>query len=449
MLMLHPDASLPGRVGRTPSGTMQLNSREEFMKRILILFPKDWDRDELEQPRYRARYEFFYEGFDLFRFPENARLITFSVWRYIDKLVKRYRGRIDGVISNNEQFGALIAAVVAQRLGLPGTDPAVIIAAQHKYYARYLQQKLVPEATPRFSVFPYRMQTAAEVGLPFPLYVKPVKATYSVLARRVDSFGELQRHLRFNPLETLILHKLVTPFNDLMKRYTPFTIDAHHLVGEEIIPGVQVNLDGFVHNGKITILGIVDEVMYPGTQAFMRFEYPSRLPADVLARMRVLAEQLFAGIDYGYGFFNVELMYQPDTGRVQIIEINPRMASQIVNLYRRVDGYDPYDVLVDLALGEVPRVSFGEGVFGAAASFVFRRFDGREVSRVPGQAQIESVHQRYPDARLMLYLKRGASLAREMKWLGSYRYAVLNLGGVSAEDLYRRYDDIRHELAFD
>ena len=419
------------------------------MKRLLVLFPKDWDRDELDQPRYRAQYEFFYEGFDLFKFPENARLITFNVRRYIEKLVKKYRGRIDGVISNNEHFGALIAAVVAQRLGLPGTDPAVIIAAQHKYYARCLQQKIVPEATPRFAVFPYQMKSATEVGLPFPLYVKPVKATYSVLARRVDSFAQLQAHLRFKPLETLILHKLVTPFNDLMERFTPFTIDAHHLIGEEIMTGLQVNLDGFVHNGKITILGIVDEVMYPGTQAFMRFEYPSRLPADVQERMHALAEKLFTGIDYGYGFFNVEFMYQPDTGRIQIIEINPRMASQIVNLYRRVDGYDPYELLINLALGVQPQITFGAGAFGAAASFVFRRFDGREVSRVPGQAQIESVHQRYPDARLMLYLKRGAGLAREMKWLGSYRYAVLNLGGASAEDLHQRYDDICRELSFE
>jgi len=252
------------------------------MKRILVLFPKDWDRDELDLPRYRARYTFFYEGFDLFKFPENARLMTFNVRRYVDKLVKKYRGRIDAVISNNEHFGALIAAAVAQRLGLPGTDPAVIIAAQHKYYARCLQQKIVPEATPRFSVFPYKVQSAAETGLPFPFYVKPVKATFSVLARRVDNFAQLQAHLRFNALETLILHKLVTPFNDLMERYTPFTIDAHHLIAEEIITGVQVNVDGFMHNGKITILGIVDEVMYPGTQAFLRFEYPSRLPADVL-----------------------------------------------------------------------------------------------------------------------------------------------------------------------
>jgi biotin carboxylase len=419
------------------------------MKRILVLFPKDWDRDELEQPRYRERYAFSYEGFDLFRFPENARLLTFNVRRYVDRLVAKYRGRIDGVISNNEQFGALIAAVMAQRLGLPGTDPAVIIAAQHKYYARCLQHKIVPEATPRFSVFPYKVETASAVGLPFPLYVKPVKATYSVLARRVEDFNELQSHLRFNPLETLILHRLVTPFNDLMARFTPFTIDAHHLIAEEIMSGVQVNVDGYMQNGRITILGIVDEVMYPGTQAFLRFEYPSRLPAAVLERMCALTERLLTGIDYGHGFFNVELIYQAETGRIQIVEINPRMASQIANLYRRVDGYDPYEVLLDLALGAAPRVTARAGAFGAAASFVFRRFDGREVTHVPKRAQIESVHQRYPDARLMLYLKRGASLAREMKWLGSYRYAVLNLGGVSAEDLHQRYDDIRRELSFD
>jgi biotin carboxylase len=418
-------------------------------KRLLVLFPKDWDRDELEQPRYREQYTFYYEGFDLFRFPENLRLATFNSRRYVDRLVKKYRGRIDGVFSNNEQFGALIAAAVAQRLELPGADPAIIAAAHHKYYARCLQRKIAPEATPAFSVFPYRLDSAADVGLPFPMYVKPVKATYSVLARRVDNFAQLQAHLRFNMLEKLILHRLVTPFNDLMRRYTPFTVDAHHLIGEEVLSGVQVNVDGYVQNGKVTVLGVVDEVMYPGTQAFARFEYPSRLPADVLARMRALTEKLFTGMDYGQGFFNVELMWNPDTGDLKIIEINPRMASQIVNLYRRVDGYDPYEALLQLATGEAPRIAHRQGAFGAAASFVFRRFDGLAVKQAPGRAQIASVQERYPDARLMLYLKRGASLAREMKWLGSHRYAVLNLGGASSEDLLQRYEDIRRELAFE
>lgn len=416
---------------------------------ILVLFPKDWDRVELEHPRYQRNFRFYYEGFDLFSFPQNARLLTFDVRRFIDKLVERYRGRIDGVISNNEHFGALIAAVVAQRLGLPGADPAVIIAAQHKYYARCLLNRIVPEATPRYEVLPYSRQPALPPKMGFPCFVKPVKATYSVLARRVNNLAELRALLDFSPLERLILGRLVRPFDDLMPLYTPFDIGARAMIAEEIIEGVQVNVDGFVHNGRVSVLGIVDEVMYPGTQAFMRFEYPSRLEPDVLQRINALTERLLAGMDYGHGFFNVELIVNVATGAIQVVEINPRMASQIVNLYRRVDGCDPYGMLLDLALGRAPQLVRGAGEFRAAASFVFRRFDGRAPDVVPNAEQIAAVHRRYPDAKLMLYLKRGAGLAREMKWLGSHRYAVLNIGGHDAADLQHRYEAIRRELALE
>ena len=46
----------------------------------------------------------------------------------------------------------------------------------------------------------------------------------------------------------------------------------------------------------------------------------------------------------------------------------------------------------------------------------------------------------------MLYLKRGQALAREMKWLGSYRYAVVNLGGADENNLNRRYAEILRML---
>jgi len=416
-------------------------------RRILILFPKDWDRAELEHPRYQSEYRFFYEGFDLFSFPDNARLLTFDARRYVDRLVRRYRGRIDGVVSNNEHFGALLAAVVAQRLGLPGMDPATIIAAQHKYYSRCMQQKIVPEATPRFSVLPYAQRIEQEPEIGFPCFVKPVKATYSVLARQVNTMAELRALLDFSPLERLILRKLVQPFDDLTPLYTPFTIGARAMIAEEILEGEQVNVDGYVHNGKVTVLGMVDEVMYPGTQAFMRFEYPSRMEQSLQQRVRALTEKLLAGLDYSHGFFNVEMVVDRASGAIRIIEINPRMASQIMNLYRRVDCCDPYGMLLDLAVGESPRQPREAGHFRAAASFVFRRFDGRAPDRVPTLAQIEDIHRRYPDARLMLYLKRGAGLAREMKWLGSHRYAVLNLGGRDAADLHSRYENIRRELA--
>ena len=61
-------------------------------------------------------------------------------------------------------------------------------------------------------------------------------------------------------------------------------------------------------------------------------------------------------------------------------------------------------------------------------------------------AELASVRQHFPDAAVMLYLKRGQALAREIKWLGSYRYAVINLGGASEEILNRRHAEIQRML---
>ena len=93
--------------------------------------------------------------------------------------------------------------------------------------------------------------------------MKPVKATYSVLARQVDDFETLRQHLRFRALEKLVIRKLVRPFNDLMRAHTDYAVDAHHMIAEEVLTGVQVNVDGFVHGGEVTILGFIDEVIHP------------------------------------------------------------------------------------------------------------------------------------------------------------------------------------------
>ena len=44
--------------------------------------------------------------------------------------------------------------------------------------------------------------------------------------------------------------------------------------------------------------------------------------------------------------------------------------------------------------------------------------------------------------------KKGASLEREFKWLGSYRYAVLNLGGLNRTDLFKRFRLLCQQLNF-
>jgi ATP-grasp domain len=420
------------------------------LKNVLVLFPNEWDRAEFDGGRYRDRYRFIYEGFDLFKFPENARLMWFDARRFIDRVVAKYRDRkLAGIISSEEQFGAMIAAVIAERLGLPAADPRAIMLAQHKYYARVLQREIAPEATPRFTVFPYTVQRPKQIAFEFPFFVKPVKATFSILARRTESFAQLRELLTFRPLERFILEKLIQPFNDLGADYMGFEIDAHHMIAEEVLVGSQVTVEGIVCDGEVMLLGIVDAVMYPGTIAFERFEYPSSLPDGVQARMHALAERLIRGFGFDHGVFNIEMFYDAANDRIRILEVNPRVAYQFADLYEKVDGCNTYDAVLALATGERPTLVKGRGRYGHAASFVLRTFERRRLKAFPDRRRIAALQRRYDDARLMIYIKTGAQLERELKWLGSYRYAILNLGAPDQPQLFDRYRRVKNELAFE
>ncbi|TMH60464.1 MAG: ATP-grasp domain-containing protein [Betaproteobacteria bacterium] len=420
--------------------------------KLLFLFPECWDRCALQaDTALPGELEVVGEGFDLFRFPENARILWFDVRRFVDRLVRKYRhAGVVGVVSTNEQYGALIAATVAQRLGLPGTDPVSVIRAQHKGIARKLTAATLPEASPRYTVFPWTVDPAVAAALPYPLFVKPVKAAYSVLARRVDRVEELEHHLEFGAWEKQIIRRLVKPFNDLMRDLLPGDefCDAHHLIGEEPLDGVQINVDGYVARGAAYCLGVVDSVMYPGTIAFQRFEYPSRLPQSAQRDAERVACRALETIGFDHGLFNVELFWRPRDGAIKIIEINPRLAAQFADLYEKVDGMNPYRVLADLAIGREPRWVRRAGRYGAAASFVFREFDGA-IKVAPSRAEIRWLQAAHPDICLQTFIKHGASRGREMKWLGSYRYATVNIGGRNREDLFRRYDSVCSNLAFE
>ncbi len=172
------------------------------MKNILVLFDQDWDQAQLRKAALAGeqQYRFFYEGFDLFSFPSNAQLLVFDIFRFVDKLVAKYgRIKLDGIVSSHEQFGALSAALLAKRLGLPMTSVEGVLNAQHKALARTIVAREVPAASVPFFSFPYTVRSQHEIGIPFPFFVKPIKAAYSVLARRVEDFPDLRNHLTFHP----------------------------------------------------------------------------------------------------------------------------------------------------------------------------------------------------------------------------------------------------------
>jgi hypothetical protein len=409
-------------------------------KRILILFPDEWDLAASQDARVRDRYEFCFEGFDLFRFPGNARLFTFNVLSFARRIAKKYRhAGLAAVTTADEQFGPVAAALVSSRLGLPGTPIEAVLTAQHKYYAREAFGRIAPEANPAYGLIPFDFKRSEDVPLPYPCYVKPVKAAFSVLARRIDDFRGLQELADFGWFERAIIKRLVKPFGDAMRAHSSHAIDPYHLIAEEIMTGRQVTLNGFARQGEVRFLGTVDSLMYPGTDQFLRFQYPSMLPAPVLDRMERLARRLVTGIGFRHGMFNIEMIWDERTEAIRVVEINPRAAGQFYDLFERVDGYSLFEAVLALDSGDEPVVRNREGACRVAASFVLRDLKGMGLRRQPTAAGIRALREAHPAARIMFYPKRGADLRREMKWLGSYRYGVCNVGGASFEDMFAQY----------
>lgn len=407
------------------------------------LFAYDWDRLALQRLGARAgALRFDQAGFDLFRFPSNLGLPLYDHERFATAQAARgRRARWRAVLSQQEHFGALAASLVAEKLGLPGTPPESILAAQHKLHARRVLQQVAPEASLRFSALDAEYGDDIPAGLGYPAFVKPVKAAFSVLAREVAHREALQAHTRFGRRELWIIRRLVDPFDRLCRARLPEAGSAHRMLLEEPVPPqvAQYNLDGWVDNGQVRALGVVDAVMYPGTRAFMRWELPSRLAPRVQERALDIARRFLQAVGYRHGMFNLEFFHDETSDRLTVIECNPRLASQFGDLYRRVRGLDPHAMAIALALGRdalsAPRC---EPTANVAASLVYRSFDPRAVPPAPGRQQRGAFAKAFPEALMFSFPKTGAALARDFKWMGCHHYGFVHLGAVDRDALRER-----------
>jgi hypothetical protein len=57
---------------------------------------------------------------------------------------------------------------------------------------------------------------------------------------------------------------------------------------------------------------------------------------------------------------------------------------------------------------------------------------------MPGRGGRAALNARFPDAMLFEFPKTPGQIARDFKWLGSYRYGILHLGGSDLENLGAR-----------
>jgi hypothetical protein len=165
--------------------------------------------------------------------------------------------------------------------------------------------------------------------------------------------------------------------------------------------------------------------------------------------MRDIAVRYLRGIKYDNSAFNFEMMYNPVTERIHIIEINARLASQFWDMFEKVDGSNPYDAILKIALGERPDFKHGLGEFPVAGSCVLRTFEDRLVKSVPGALELESLVAKYPDAKIEILAQVGKHLSDQIQDAGSFRYGLVNIGADSYEHLESKFEECSAMLTFE
>jgi hypothetical protein len=269
-----------------------------------------------------------------------------------------------------------------------------------------------------------------------------MKPFFSIGAQRICSAAELaEAKHRWMALDDFFL-----PLERLLQREAGVEIGTTRLIAEGLLKSHQVTVEGYAFGGEVDILGVADSILFPGTLAFSRFEYPSALPDGVQERMAEMARRLMGGLGFDNGLFNIEMIYDGREDRIAVIEINPRMASQFADLYEKVDGTNAYEVLLDIGTGVRPSPKRRQGRYQFAASCVLRTFDDCVVAALPSVDRLAELERRHPDIRLEIHARAGRKLSDELQDGTSFRYGIISLGGRDRADVLRRFKACRAGL---
>ncbi len=414
-------------------------------KTLLIAFPTMWDDRQIRSCATIASGRFTTRPLDPTDFDCPSDLDPVA---WAEATARAHRGTAHGILSSSDYPGATLAGAVATANGWAGSTPEAVIGTSHKYYSRLTQRRAVPDATPGFHLVRPDSGIEALRALPFPIFVKPVKGAFSVHSRRVDSAEALHAFLHRDAIGHFVGTYLEI-FHRLVAHYTNFEVDGRAFLAEEILHGDQVTVEGYVTQDEVGFLGIVDSVLHPETNSFIRFDYPSRLDAAVQTRMRDIARDAILAHGLRQTLFNVEMMHDPETGAIRILEINPRICGQFADLYEKVDGVNGYDVALCLAAGEAPPRAAG-GPFPCAASVPLRVFEPVRVLKAPDAQACAALEAEYDGTRIWSECIAGDVLSdfEGIEDGRSARYGVINLGAEDPDAIGRSLTRLLDRLGF-
>lgn len=211
-----------------------------------------------------------------------------------------------------------VAASARSGLGLPGVTPAAALGCRDKLV---MKQRIQAAGLRCAETLPIEPETRAEslidrLGLPL------------VIKQRAASGGR----------GTIIARDPDTVRSALQPGW----------IAESFVAGTEMSLESFAVAGQV-IFTNPTEYFVPGVANIV----PADLAAPVLAAAQALNQAAISALEIERGMAHLELFLQPDGIVFGEIAARPP-GGRIMRLIERAYGFDPWDALLQIELGEPP-----------------------------------------------------------------------------------------------
>jgi len=267
------------------------------------------------------------------------------------KLAKELK--VDGVISFATDPGVVVAAYVAEQLGLP-TPPyeSVKILQNKDLFRKFLSENQfnVPVAM-GFSNKEDAYKSLSKFN--FPIIVKPVDSAGSKGVTRVDDIKGLDKAIDFALSYSLSSKFIIEEFIEKL--------------------GHSSDTDCFSINNELVFASFCcqyfdEAAINPYTPS--GYTWPSDMPSEKQKELRNELQRLIELLDLGTSIYNVETRVGKD-GKAYVMEVSPRGGgNRLSEMLRYASGQDLIENNIRAALG-MPMLEMTDPIYnGAWAEFV-------------------------------------------------------------------------------
>jgi hypothetical protein len=422
---------------------------ERVTEHVFVLGLDDHNLETLQKLPDAAQYHFH----PLLTIEELQYREEIPVPELLDKAQRQlesFEGPVHAIIGFWDFPVSTMVPILCRRMGLRWASLESVVKCEHKYWSRLEQQQVIDEY-PRFGLVDLDAEAELPGGMRYPVWLKPVKSFSSDLAFHVEDRHELQdaaAAIREG------IGRVGEPFQFVLDQLDlpPSIAEAggSACLVEEEATGAQVTVEGYSCRGEVCAYGIVDSITCQDSPSFLRYQYPSALPAEVTDRMIDISRRVIHRIGLDDCTFNIEYFWDRERDAITLLEVNPRHSQSHAELFQQVDGMTNHHCMLALALGREPRLPHREGSYDMAAKWFLRRVDDGVVRRVPTAEEIEQVERDVPGCTVDVIVGPGDRLS-ELHDQDSYSYKIANIyvGAGDEEELTQKYERCVAGLPFE